>query len=220
VERETRRFDEERKVTLAARKKEFEEDYGYIGEPDLGIFNIGDMARALTIKETPLQMAERLQKEYGLNAQMSRQLVQTSMELAGLFEHMATSIPVSDVIPWITGTISSLWSEMGALDEEAREAMTALVAACSRGEINDQECQLRLRALMTGEEYTQLQSGAEELEDVISDYLDRNPGVMEDYRKNEKSANRVIGEVMKASGGKHSSAQVVEMVRRAMESRR
>ena len=43
VERETRRFDEERKVTLAARKKEFEEDYGYIGEPDLGIFNIGDM---------------------------------------------------------------------------------------------------------------------------------------------------------------------------------
>lgn len=220
VERETRRFDEERKVTLAARKKEFEEDYGYIGEPDLGIFNIGDMARALALKETPLQTAERFQREYGLNAQMSRQLVQTSMGLAGLFEHMAASIPVADVLPWITGTISSLWSELEKLDEEMRDAMTEIVASFSRGEMNDQECQMRLRSLMTGEELTLLQSGAEELEGSINDYLDRNPGVMDDYRKNEKSANRVIGEVMKASGGKYSSSQVVESVRKAMESRR
>ena len=45
VVRETRRFDEERKVTLSAREKEIEEDYGYIGEPDLGSLRpIGDMA--------------------------------------------------------------------------------------------------------------------------------------------------------------------------------
>ncbi len=60
VVRETRRYDEERKVTLPAREKEFEEDYGYIGEPDLGEFTIGPMARELVIPETPYRRAERL----------------------------------------------------------------------------------------------------------------------------------------------------------------
>lgn len=219
--RETRRFDEERKVTLAARKKEFEEDYGYIGEPDLGIFNVGDMARAMVVKETPLQMAKRFQVEYGLNEQMSRQLVQTSMELAQLFESMVQSISVADVLPWITGPISSLWSES---KPEVRAGLgpelTAIVASFSRGEMNDQECQLRLRALMTGEEFSILESSAGDLEKDIEEYLDDNPAIMDDYRKNEKSANRVIGEIMRSSGGRYSSSQVVEAVKIIMEKRR
>lgn len=219
--RETRRFDEERKVTLAARKKEFEEDYGYIGEPDLGIFNVGDMARSMSVKETPLQMAKRFQGQYGLNELMARQLVQTSMELAELFESMVQSIPVADVLPWITGPISSLWSESSP---EVREGlgpkMTDIVAAFSRAEMNDQECQLRLRALMTGEDFSVPQGSVGDLERGIEEYLDDNPAVMDDYRKNEKSANRVIGEVMRTSGGRYSSSQVVEAVKKIMEKRR
>ena len=48
VIRETRRYDEERKVTMPSREKETEEDYGYIGEPDLGTFSVGDIARSMS----------------------------------------------------------------------------------------------------------------------------------------------------------------------------
>jgi len=54
IVRETRRFDEERGTTLPSREKEFEEDYGYIGEPDLGTFVIGPMARKIELPETPV----------------------------------------------------------------------------------------------------------------------------------------------------------------------
>ena len=82
VVRETRRYDEERKVTLPAREKEFEEDYGYIGEPDLGEFTIGPMARELVIPETPYRRAERLAQQYGIEHHTARQMVNTSWSMA------------------------------------------------------------------------------------------------------------------------------------------
>lgn len=60
VDRETRRFDEERGVTISVRKKEFEADYGYIDEPDLGVYHIREMAESIRIRESPQKMAARM----------------------------------------------------------------------------------------------------------------------------------------------------------------
>ena len=60
---------------------------------------------------------------------------------------------------------------------------------------------------------------AGDLDKLVSDYLDQNPGIIDDYRKNDKAANKAIGFVMKNSGGSYSSAEVVEAVKRLIESR-
>ena len=43
--------------------------------------------------------------------------------------------------------------------------------------------------------------------------------MVSDYQKNEKAANKIIGLVMKSTGGNYSSSEVVEAVKRRIESR-
>ncbi|MBQ2486427.1 MAG: Asp-tRNA(Asn)/Glu-tRNA(Gln) amidotransferase subunit GatB, partial [Candidatus Methanomethylophilus sp.] len=54
---------------------------------------------------------------------------------------------------------------------------------------------------------------------IINGLLDENPQVVKDYRKNEKAANRIIGSVMKQTGGAYSSSDVVSATKRLIESR-
>lgn len=85
--------------------------------------------------------------------------------------------------------------------------------------ITDTECNLELKAYMTGKDTESLKGAAADLDAVISEYLDKNPAIVEDYRKNEKAANRVIGFVMKQTGGAYSSADVVTAATRLLKER-
>lgn len=72
---------------------------------------------------------------------------------------------------------------------------------------------------MTGEDPEKAAEASGDLDKIVSDYLDQNPGIVDDYRKNEKAANKAIGFVMKSSGGRYSSSEVVDAVKRMIESR-
>ena len=72
---------------------------------------------------------------------------------------------------------------------------------------------------MTGEDLESVKGASGDLDKLVNDYLDQNPGIIDDYRKNDKAANKAIGFVMKNSGGSYSSAEVVEAVKRNIESR-
>ena len=109
VDRETRRFDEERGVTISVRKKEFEADYGYIDEPDLGVYHIREMAESIKIRESPQKMAARMAGQYGIDSKMAKQLVNTSVDLAGLFEDVAGKHGTQAAVKWVAGPVSSNW---------------------------------------------------------------------------------------------------------------
>ena len=72
---------------------------------------------------------------------------------------------------------------------------------------------------MTGVDAESAKGASEGLETLINKYLDENPSIVTDYQKNDKAANKVIGFVMKQSGGQYSSAEVVEATRKLIESR-
>ena len=219
VERETRRFDEEKKVTFSARKKEFEADYGYIGEPDLGIYHIAKMAEGIKLRESPLVMIDRFQKEYGIEERSAKQLVNTSMGLAKMFERIAKETDVDTAITWTTGTISANWK---AFEEHVAEKSDELIAAVSRfyhGEITDTQCVLEIKSIMTGRSAEETAAVSADLDALIDKAIDENPSVLNDYRKNEKAANRIIGTVMKQTGGQYSSADIVAATKRLIEKR-
>lgn len=87
------------------------------------------------------------------------------------------------------------------------------------GEITDTECGIEIKCLMTGEDPEKAAEASGDLDKIVSDCLDQNPGIVDDYRKNEKAANKAIGFVMKSSGGRYSSSEVVDAVKRMIESR-
>ncbi len=218
IDRETRRFDEERGVTISVRKKEFESDYGYIDEPDLGIYHLKEMADAIKIKESPQKMALRMSDEYGIDKKMAKQLVSTSVGLAETFETVAKKYGTQNAIKWVAGPVSSNWKAMESRGGNPDDLMP-IIGKFAAGEMTDTECAIQLKCAMTGESAEAAEEASEGLEALISEYLDENPGIVSDYAKNEKAANKAIGFVMKRSGGKHSSAEVVEAVRKAIESR-
>lgn len=218
IDRETRRFDEERGVTISVRKKEFEADYGYIDEPDLGVYRIKELAESIKIKESPQKMSLRMSTQYGIDQKMAKQLIATSVGLAETFEKVAGDYDVQTAVKWVAGPVSANWKAMEAAGRDTADAL-ASIGRFVKGEITDAECALEIKCAMTGQTADAAKGASEGLDKIVSTYLDENPGVIEDYRKNEKAANRVIGFVMKQSGGAHSSAEVLEAVKRNIESR-
>jgi len=216
--RETRRYDEERKVTTPARKKEFEEDYGYIGEPDLGVYNIRKIADGIRIKETPADMASRLSREYKISDKISKQVVNTSVKLAELFEDLIRATDPETAVSWTTGVISANWKALDAAYEEKKNIILEIVKEFRSGRITDTETSIKLKALITGQEAISSEDSGD-LRSMIIEYLDANPSIVDDYRKNTKAANKVIGSVMKQSSGKYSSQDIVEATEELIQER-
>ena len=218
IDRETRRFDEERGVTISVRKKEFEADYGYIDEPDLGIYHIKEMADAIKIKESPQKMVLRLADQYKIEQKMAKQLVTTSVGLAETFETVAKDVDVQNAIKWVAGPVSANWKAMEEHGGDVSEVIP-IIKRFAAGEITDTECGIEIKCIMTGVDAEAAKGASEGLEVLINKYLDENPAIISDYQKNDKAANKVIGFVMKQSGGQYSSAEVVETTKRLIESR-
>ncbi len=216
IERETRRFDEERGVTISVRKKEFEADYGYIDEPDLGVYHIKELAESIKIKESPLKMTLRLADQYGIDQKMAKQLVTTSVGLAELFETVANRADVQNAVKWVVGPVSANWKSLGDKD---LQPIVDTICRFSAGDITDTECGIEIKSYMTGEDASAVMGAAADLDALIVKFLDENPGLIDDYRKNDKAANKVIGFVMKNSGGQYSSSDVVDATKRLIESR-
>jgi aspartyl-tRNA(Asn)/glutamyl-tRNA(Gln) amidotransferase subunit B len=218
IDRETRRFDEERKVTLPARKKEFEADYGYIGEPDLGIYNIRAIADGIKVKESPQNMTARLVKEYGIEEKIAKQLVSTSVSVAAFFEVLAAATDVPTAVTWTTGAISAHWKAYESTPEKDT-AIVAAVRSMFEKKTTDVECGLEIKSIMTGADAESIRSASADLDALINGFLDENPAVLEDCKKNDKAVNRVIGFVMKETGGAHSSSDIVSATMRIISER-
>ncbi|MFA6804144.1 MAG: hypothetical protein WCR24_06640, partial [Candidatus Methanomethylophilaceae archaeon] len=65
----------------------------------------------------------------------------------------------------------------------------------------------------------EMTDSAADLDRLIDAFIDENPSVVADYRKNDRAANRIIGSVMKQTGGRYSSADIVDATRRLMDAR-
>ena len=218
IDRETRRFDEERGVTISVRKKEFEADYGYIDEPDLGIFHIGELARSVSIKESPVEMAARLSREYGIDKKIASQMVSTSVSLAEIFEIIAKATDVQTAVSWTTGAVSAYWKAFEPL-KKGPEGITDIIRRFKDGKINDVEADIELKAYMTGADVAAIKEAGADLGQIVNGYLDAHPEIVDEIRKNEKAVNRVIGHVMKETGGRYSSSDIVSATKSALSSR-
>ncbi|MDR1690426.1 MAG: Asp-tRNA(Asn)/Glu-tRNA(Gln) amidotransferase subunit GatB [Candidatus Methanoplasma sp.] len=219
IERETRGFDEERGVTFSVRKKEYESDYGYIEEPDIGIFHIRELADSITIKESHVTMAARLSKEYGLDEKTANQMVLTSVGLAELFELIVKATgDVQMAVSWTRGTISANWKAFEASGKDPA-GISEILVRFGKGEITDVETDMGIKSYMTGKDAKTVKEQNADLEHIIAEYLDAHPEIIDEMRKNDKTVNRVIGHAMKETGGKYSSSDIVSVTKRLLESK-
>ena len=96
IKRETRHWDERRKITVPIREKEYEEEYRYFPDPNLPPIYISDIRRDIE-DEIPFTISNLLQKliDEGIRQDYAKILVKEG-ELLQLYKKISNSLNITD----------------------------------------------------------------------------------------------------------------------------
>ncbi|MFH1256865.1 MAG: Asp-tRNA(Asn)/Glu-tRNA(Gln) amidotransferase subunit GatB [Candidatus Diapherotrites archaeon] len=232
VEREVRSFDEATGSTRSLRKKEFEEDYGYIFEPDLPSIElsekqISDVKNALP--ELPQEKAQRLEKQFGLPAYDAK-VLSSDISLAGLFDETAKTIDPKLSAKFLTRELLAILNHgnlsLSQLRLEANE-ITALLELLEKGmvsEKNAKEAMIKyVNEKIPPKEFLQKNNllkdmKSDETAAIVEKVLNENPQAVEDLKKGEtKALNFLVGLVMRQTKGKAEAREVQRMIEEMMK---
>ena len=229
VAQETRLFDADRGTTRSMRSKEYAHDYRYFPEPDLVPLRLDpawiEQIRA-ALPELPRARRQRFASQYGLPPYDAEILTQ-SRALAAYYEAAVGAHDNPKAISnWI---MTELLRELGG-DDEATVAkapvspanLAGLVRLIDEGTISGKIAKdVFARMLASGEDpvtivrregLTQV-ADAGAIEALVDQAIAANPKAVADFKGGKAvAAKALVGQVMKASGGKANPAMVDRVV--------
>jgi aspartyl-tRNA(Asn)/glutamyl-tRNA(Gln) amidotransferase subunit B len=233
VEQETRLYDPQRDETRSLRSKEEAHDYRYFPDPDLLPLAITaeDIERVrATLPELPTARRERFVRQYGLSAYDAGVLT-GSRAAADYFEALvkASGVEAKLAANWQMGELAA------ALNRDERDIADSrispsdlgwLIGQVARGELTGKMAKRAFEASwqngvspqrVVEREGLKPISDVGTIEKLVDDVLAANAQQLADYRAGKQKAfNSLVGQVMKASGGKANPAQVNEILRRKL----
>jgi aspartyl-tRNA(Asn)/glutamyl-tRNA(Gln) amidotransferase subunit B len=236
IVQETRLYDPERDETRSMRTKEDAHDYRYFPDPDLPPLAVSEQwidAVRTALPELPQAKRERYQSELGLPAQDAVTLTQ-SRELAEYFEAALdaarpAAVPAKTVANWVMGELSARLNEA---DTDASRspvgpaALARLLVRVQDGTISGKIAKEVFDAMWAGEGEADAiieRRGLRQISDqgaldaVVEAVLAAHPRSVEEFRAGkDKAFNALVGQVMKATGGKANPQQVNELLRRKL----
>jgi len=223
-------FDPDTGETRAMRTKEDAADYRYFPDPDLPplIVDAAWVQRVgSAMPELPRAMAARFGTAYGLSDYDATALTQ-SCEVAAYFEAAAKASGQAKLVGnWIMGEIArrlnAAESDISACPVTPAQ-LAQLVARIQDGTISNNaarqvmdalwaDAQAQVDAVIQAKGLKQMNdTGA--LEKIVADVLAANPKNVAEFRAgNAKALNALVGQIMKASGGKANPQQVGDLLR-------
>jgi aspartyl-tRNA(Asn)/glutamyl-tRNA(Gln) amidotransferase subunit B len=229
VVQETRLWDADRGYTRSMRSKEFAHDYRYFPEPDLVPLALDrrwveDIRGAL--HELPRARRQRFVSAYELPEYDAGILTQ-SRALAEYYEAAVHEFPQPKIVSnWV---MSELLRELPGDDERAITAapitparLAGLLRLVDDGTISGKIAKTVFEEMFrTGEEAAVIvrREGLTQVADVgvleamVDAAIAGNPRAVEDFRRGKTAAAKaLVGQVMKASGGKANPAMVTRLV--------
>lgn len=229
LQQETRAWDAFAGITRPLRKKETEEDYGYIIEPDLVKTKITqEWVEKIKseLPELPTEKASRYIKEYGLDP-TDANVIASSYEMAGMYEDIINEVDPVLAAKWLRRELTKVMNYQKIDFDELNittKHLKDLLSLLENKKITENVAQKILEKLSEEtfevNEYVKNEgleavSDESELERFCSEAINDSPGAVEDYKAgNEKSLNFIVGQVMKKTRGKASPHEVKEIIKR------
>ncbi|MDR2689517.1 MAG: Asp-tRNA(Asn)/Glu-tRNA(Gln) amidotransferase subunit GatB [Azoarcus sp.] len=232
IEQATVLFDPDTGETRMMRSKEDAHDYRYFPDPDLLPLLIEpewiERVRA-TMPELPAAMKARFIRDFGLSAYDASTLT-ASREMADHFQQTVAIVGAAQAklcANWIMGELAARLNKAGielAAAPVSPVQLAGLLMRIADNTLSNAIARKVFDALWNGEgrsadEIIDAQ-GLRQLTDrgaietLIDEVLAANPKSVEEFRAGkEKAFNALVGQVMKASRGKASPAQVNEILR-------
>ena len=227
IPQETRHWDEAAGRTESGRSKEESSDYRYFAEPDLVPLSVGPEKLALLQAAVPELPAARRARYVvsGLDEAAARTLVASG--LTGLFDEavIAGADPRS-AANWLTGEITAHLNRAG-VDQAALPLdggqLAELVAMIEGGELSATAAKDVLAGVLGGEGSPRTVAEARDLlqisdtgalESAVDEVIAAHPDEVARIRDGEaRLVGFLVGQVMKATGGKADPTAVDGMIR-------
>jgi aspartyl-tRNA(Asn)/glutamyl-tRNA(Gln) amidotransferase subunit B len=232
VANETRAWDADKGATFTLRKKETEEEYGYIIEPDLAVEEISKEMLEEAKKEMPElahEKAMRFVEEHKIRKEDALIIAQEK-ELAELFEKAVKEINPALAVVWIRHELNRVLNYNKKTLEDVKldeKEMLKLLRLVEKKIITDRVAQKILEQLaekkIDVEKYVEENnlkavSDAGAIEKYCKEAVEECKTAVEDYKKgNEKAFNSIVGAVMKKSRGAASPAEVQKILKEMMK---
>ena len=217
VKRETRHWDEVRRVTVSLRGKETEQDYRYFPEPDLVPIELDEefIGRVKAqMPELPDDRMERFIIQYGLPRYDASVLV-SSKALADFFEEAVKLYDKPKVISnWMMSDLLRYLYENNLELEESKitpEKLVEMIRLIDEGVISGKIAKRILpKIIVTGKSASEIvkEEGMVKISDrkILERLIDRvfaeNPKAVRDALRDEKAAHYLMGQLMKATQGR------------------
>ncbi len=215
--RETRSWDEEKQITYSSRKKEFEEEYGYILEPNLPKLVLAkefldDLA--IDIPELVTDKIERFMAQYKLPRDDAEVLC-SSLKLASLLEEVAKKVDPAFAAKVLRRDLVKFLADKGkSIEDINSSSITTVIRLFFEKKLTDKIAKDIIYKLVDEdfnvEEYVKEQNlimieDDSALEEVCKEVVENNRQVVNDYNTgNENAMNFLLGQVMKRTKGKAS----------------
>ncbi|GMQ85916.1 MAG: Asp-tRNA(Asn)/Glu-tRNA(Gln) amidotransferase subunit GatB [Acidimicrobiia bacterium] len=228
VVQETRHWNEESGVTTSMRSKEESEDYRYFQEPDLLPLHIDEAWRRRVQARRPELPAKKRARyrELGADAAVAALLVD-SPDLATLFEEaVAAGAEPRPVGIWLSGeVVAYLRREQTTIGDTGLRSgdLVELAAMTAGGDLSSTAAKEVLGAVLAGEGNAQAVAEARDLfqisdvsaiETVVDGVLAANTEAVAKIQGGDsKPVGFLVGQVMRATGGKADPKVVHELIR-------
>lgn len=226
--RETRHWDEIRKVTISLREKEEEHDYRYFPEPDIvPIIITQELVEKIKaiMPELPDERAERFVKVYGI-PQYDAYVLTSNKAIADFFEECVKQYGEAKVVSnWI---INDLMGILNNRDLEIYEskitpmALVEMLKMIKEGIISGKIGKIILPEIVeTGKMPSQIVKekkmeriyDEELVKQIVEEVFKENKKAVMDALKNEEAINFLVGQVMKKTRGRGDPKIVNEIIR-------
>ncbi len=231
VAMETRHFDENTKMTVSLRKKETEEDYGYIFEPDLPEFNISGKQVASIEKqmpELPDARVKRFVKSYKIPENQAQIIVYTDKALADFFEECVKLFKKPNFVSrWVVTDLLKVlnWNSLTIKKSKVTPRIfTEFLKSMDDGDITERLGKELIKDLVpTGKSVKELiiEKGLPkgiDLEAAVKDVIKENKKAVDDYKAgNEKSVQFLIGQVLKKTKASGDPNKIMELIKKLIK---
>jgi len=232
ISQETLGWDKTCGVTISQRSKEEAHDYRYFPDPDL-VPTVIDKAWIEEIKnslpELPDAKKERFITKYSIPI-YDAEVLTASKEYADFFEETFTYInSPKSISNWIMSEVLRIVNEKGCSIYKAGispEQLADIIKLIKNGKISGKIGKQLFQEILGSDKKVEeiikekglIQiSDSSELEQIISDVIQKHPLEVERYRNGEKKLTGfLVGQVMKATKGKANPKMVNQLISKCL----
>ncbi len=185
---ETRSYSEAKLSTISSREKESDEEYGFIFEPDLTVYNLENIKPKEPIYTSII--AKDYSKKYGVSELQLLEIILFDKNSLKIIQTFAGKYEMKAIL---NALLSFKRYSKSEIKEKIIEKAIQLV---QKGSYLDAEV---VSALEKGEEININSNivNTDEIDSEIRSIINKNKQLLEDYKTNKKAMNSVIGMVLK-----------------------